>query len=61
MSSVSPVIMKIIIITVDYKHILHFALGWGTEVNWKLEVGIEMVWSPAGLGITSLYSSCRED
>lgn len=59
MSSVNPVIMKII--TVHYKHFLHFDPGWRTEMNWRLEVGMEMIWSPAGLRFSSSYDSCRED
>lgn len=61
MSSVSPIIMKIIVIAVHYKHFLHFAPGWRTEMNWRLEVGTEMIWSPAGLPHTTVVGKTKKD
>lgn len=36
----SPIIIKIIVIIVDYNQFLNFVPDWGAEVNWRLEAGI---------------------
>lgn len=38
----SPVIIKIIVIIIDYNQFLNFVPGWGAEVNWRLEAGIQL-------------------